>query len=653
LDIPLANSKLSNHPLPERHPITWREALQWLESRPVQELREMARYRGVSEHATKKTELVAELVGLLTDPDNIRQALNSLSEGEKATLEMVYLLAAHESLRKEPTQKALLSWHGPALAQNVETSLQTLLTRGLLFAEESADQAPRNYRIPRAVSASLGILTKHIAPHPVEQSAAPLSLQETAASTLLQAVARFWQFASAGAASGGAVSGSAATADAASAQRVILHPPTTRLEETAHAARLPDWLADDRELLHADNLYPTVALPPTELAEDSLRALAQELGCRPEMVEFIYHLTLDLGLITRTGNTIQVNPLATDRYLKHGEVQRLQSLTSAWLAMHNWSELSLALRRNPTLRLRQMRDANFGLPDIYADLARLRQFLARLLSLLTEGRWHSFEGLLQIIWQLCPDFACLYPNASSASPKWWIDSPAAKSSPLPPYDWADWRACYEPLFAAFLESSLYWLDSVALAYEGGKLVAFRLTSLGKYLLGRYPQISAARGDLRPMTVEDDLTIKVQLGRVDAEVHDFLAQFADLVDAELDIFRYRISPQRLNQAFEGGLELQMIVSFLERASGAAIPDSAYHLLESYWQGYGSIRLYENQTVIEFSDDYALQELLGSTSLAAQIVYQLSPRLVIIRPEAVEELVAEMVKKGYTPQIKETP
>ena len=627
----------------------------------MQELREMARHRGVSEHVTKKTELVAELVGLLTEPDNIRQALNDLSEGEKAALEMVYLLAAHEHLRKEPTQKALLAWHGPLLAQNTEAYLQTLLTRGLLFAEESADQTPRNYRIPRAVSAVLGSLTKHIAPYPVEQSATALSLQETTASTLLQAVAHFWQYASGSSLSRGPVSAGGAAGDAASAQRITIRPPATRMEDPARSAAsgsargadLPDWLYDERELLRADNLYPMIAPAPTELTEESLRVLAQEMDCRTEMVEFVYHLTLDLGLITRTGDTIQINALATDRYLKHGEVQRLQSLTSAWLAMRDWSELSLALRRNPTLRLRQVRDAEFGLSDVYGDLARLRQFLARLLSLLPEDRWHSFEGLLEIIWQLCSDFACLYPTVSNASPKWWIDSPASRSSPLPPYERADWRACYGPLFAAFLESPLSWLDSVALAYEEGKLVAFRLTSLGKYLLGRYPQISAARGDLRPMTVEDDLTIKVQLGRVDADVHDFLAQFADLVDAELDVFRYRVSPQRLNQAFESGLELQTIVAFLERASGAAIPDQAYRTLDGYWQGYGSVRLYENPTVIEFSDDFALQELLGGTSLAAQIIYQLSPRLVVINPEAVEGLVAEMVKKGYTPQIRETP
>ena len=51
------------------------------------------------------------------------------------------------------------------------------------------------------------------------------------------------------------------------------------------------------------------------------------------------------------------------------------------------------------------------------------------------------------------------------------------------------------------------------------------------------------------TIADDLTISVQLGRVDAEIHDFLGQFTDLVEAESDIFRYRISPQQLNQALE--------------------------------------------------------------------------------------------------------
>jgi hypothetical protein len=199
---------------------------------------------------------------------------------------------------------------------------------------------------------------------------------------------------------------------------------------------------------------------------------------------------------------------------------------------------------------------------------------------------------------------------------------------------------------------LYWLGSVKLSYDQDRLKAYQLNSLGNYLLGHYPQITAGTGDMRPLTVGDDLTVSIQLGRVDAQVHDFLGQFTDLISAESDVFCYRITPQQFNQALESGITLKEILGFLERVSGGPVPDQTRHTLNAWNASYGKIRLYEALTVIEFADDYALKELLNTTSLSDHIIYQLSPRLVVIDPKAVDTLMTEMVKKDYTPKIKES-
>jgi len=639
-EIPLAD-ELNSMARKEQHPAAWREIVRWLESRSVHELRELARHRGASPHTHRKTELIAELVGLLANPESVHQVLAALHEGEKATLELVYLLAGHESLRQDAIQKALLAWYGPILSKDSGVYLDSLVARGLLFAEGDAKAGAGRYRIPKAVSICLTSLSKRIDTYPPEQTRSFLP-KEVPASLLLEAVSHFWQYVR----DHQMKVHTAPLQDLENAAQPTLHQPDV-------LAEIPAWLSDDEEwqIARASYLHSTLTLPLSELQESDVQALAEMTGCSRDMLDFVYHLLLDLGLLTKVGDSVEVNQLAIERYHKHGEIQRLQALVSAWLAMKDWNELSLVLRRAGHLHLRRIRGTDFDLQNLYEDLAYIRQFMARLLSLLSDDHWHSLDALLEAIWQLCPDLSCICRASRTPTPQWWLDSSLGKQPPTP-YDKAEWLRNYGPLFAGFVEGPFSWSGSVSLAYEGSKLVAFRLTSLGKYLLGRYPQIAAGKGDMRPMTIGDDLTINVQLGRVDTEVHDFLGQFADLMDAESDVFRYRVTPQRLNQAFENGMELKTILSFLETVSGAAVPVAACRTLEEWWQNYGSVRLYENPTVIEFADEYTLQELLNTTSLAEQIIYQLSPCLVVIKPESVDTLMAEMVRKGYTPKMKET-
>jgi hypothetical protein len=80
----------------------------------------------------------------------------------------------------------------------------------------------------------------------------------------------------------------------------------------------------------------------------------------------------------------------------------------------------------------------------------------------------------------------------------------------------------------------------------------------------------------------------------------------------------------------------------------MPDHLRARLETWWQGYGQVRIYENVTVIEFSDDYALAEMKAVTSLSRQLIAQISPRLALIPAAAVDHLTAELEKAGYTPK-----
>jgi len=80
----------------------------------------------------------------------------------------------------------------------------------------------------------------------------------------------------------------------------------------------------------------------------------------------------------------------------------------------------------------------------------------------------------------------------------------------------------------------------------------------------------------------------------------------------------------------------------------MPEAIRDQLAAWWDAYGRVRIYENLTVIEFSDDYALAEVKAVTPLEKSIIAEISPRLVIIRQEAVAPLTEALEKAGYTPK-----
>ncbi|NLS78811.1 MAG: hypothetical protein GXY76_16275 [Chloroflexi bacterium] len=621
----------------DRHPAAWREVMRWLEERSVQELRQLAQVRGASPHATRKVELVAELVGLLTNRESVERAIAEVSEAELATLQMVYLLATEEGLSRQEVQKALLAWYGPLVAKDATAHLENLRSRALLFGTPDAAGATARFQLPKAVAACLHSLRKPIESLTLSEDSQTRHLPT---SLLLEAILALWQY----------------TKESAMRIRGLSMASSGQPQEPGEYSEQPNlnrWLEEQQRGQEIDNdeLYVDIPLPAHGLEPADLSELARATGCPPEMIEFICALLLEMGLVTLAADELQVNELAMERYRRHGEVQKLQALTLAWLGTSRWSELRLAAGRMQARLQRHIRAQEVGYRQISQDISHTRQFIARLLSLLDKNRWYSLDSLLEAIGQLCPDLACLAQSQVALLPRWRLAGPEAK--PIAHTNAAAWRQSYGQIVAATVEGPLAWLGCVSLAYRDGELVAFQLNGLGQYVLGRFPRALSSGGDMRPLTVAEDLTISVQLGRVDAEIHDFLGQFTDLVEAESDIFRYRISPQQLNQALESGITLQGILSFLERVSGAALPDSAKRKLTEWCDSYGSVRLYEGLTVIEFADDYALRELMNTTSLADHLIYQLSPRMVVIEPDSLEALMSEMVKKGYTPKVEEAP
>ena len=115
------------------------------------------------------------------------------------------------------------------------------------------------------------------------------------------------------------------------------------------------------------------------------------------------------------------------------------------------------------------------------------------------------------------------------------------------------------------------------------------------------------------------------------------------------FTYRITTASLERALTAGLGP---AEAGERFAslGAPMPAATRRRFEALAERFGRIRAYESVSVLTLGDDLALRELLASTSLREAILYEISPRAVVVRSEAIDALVEELTTKGFTPGVK---
>jgi hypothetical protein len=160
-------------------------------------------------------------------------------------------------------------------------------------------------------------------------------------------------------------------------------------------------------------------------------------------------------------------------------------------------------------------------------------------------------------------------------------------------------------------------------------------------------------------VSDDLAVTVIPDRAPLELHNLLHSAGRLVDATPDQFVYQLTAEGIagwlesEEASEASVQspmsIQTLISTLEKYSSAS--SSGWHeTLRTWERNRGLLHIYEDITLIELADDYALQELLINTSLADSLVYQFSPRLVAVWANSVDALVQEMEQRGYTPRVQ---
>ena len=271
-----------------------------------------------------------------------------------------------------------------------------------------------------------------------------------------------------------------------------------------------------------------------------------------------------------------------------------------------------------------------------------RGFVTRLLQELPVNVWHEWSSFVESARKLDSHFLHSFTGVDV-----WGFAFKDKNR-LDPAKRDDWERGYRPVLAAYLEGPLRWLGVVEVGYDRSQMMAFRVTPTGAWLL---------RGEGQPPS---SLTVAARRSAAWLDNQRFrlppgsqAVSILSLVDGALamptqEAFVYELSSAGVQQAFSQGIEPAVITRFFEQA-GLPLPDTTWQQIQDLWSRFGHVHLYERLTALELADDLALRELLANTKLRQHIVHQFSPRLVVVEDSAVDELVGELVKKGYTPKV----
>lgn len=347
---------------------------------------------------------------------------------------------------------------------------------------------------------------------------------------------------------------------------------------------------------------------------------------------------------TQDGDYARVNPEPVKLWRATPDEERWRFLWLGWKAgAAALTELRTATERSSFVAQRAPFAREFKPQDFLGEVALTRQFIARLLTPLDPLTWYSFKSFAEYVRGLRPDFL----HTATTQETWWLTARKTHHR-FDPNNTQNWDASYRTVLATILDTTLRWMGVTEVAYENRELVAFRITALGASLLSG-GQVSVPTEPADPnapsITWVDDATIRLRATPEAARAMSLIRSFADPARESLT---FHVTNASIARALEHGVNVAEIAEKLAELN-APLPSALRAKMDALAANYGRAHVYEGLTVLELADDFALRELLASTSLGQFVVHQFSPRLVVVRDENVDEWVSEIIKRGYTPRV----
>jgi hypothetical protein len=329
-------------------------------------------------------------------------------------------------------------------------------------------------------------------------------------------------------------------------------------------------------------------------------------------------------------------------FLAAGRGEALAMLFRTWLRSLDFNELlmlpGLAAEgdwRNDPLRARQaVLDFLFTVPG----------------SLLPSGGqgerpFWSLTAFVAAIRQTSPDFQ----RPAGDYDSWYLRSSSGGEFLRGFEHWEDVDGA---LVRFMIAGPLHWLGILDLAMPAAPaagqvlpVTAFRFSQWAADLLNfKAPQGLGEESE--SISVAMDGTLRVPR-RAPRSARYQAARFAAWEKVAQDVYLYRLSPQSLEAARQQGLRVQHLLALLRRYA-QAVPPSLVKALER-WEAHGSQARLERVTILRVKDPDLLQSLRASR-LARFLGEPLGQTAVMVKPGAVEKILAGLAEEGYLGEVQ---
>lgn len=630
----------------------------WLGENRVSDLREMARQQGWSISGTRKDDIIRQIVNQVTHPGVALKSMLGFDEEHLRVYQAMSILYPGIPFTEDRIQALAEQWGPLSKHKNLKTYTSHFRDVGMAVLEPYQGKVIIPAAIMRVLPPSLTDrvptmdLPAHLESGIKLGQARPLLQKVQQTLLLLEQIS------------------------------LPLHPPMPRPYLQKFYDFLQDWDYLPEEIMQAQksgSLSPrqagltfTVPPPLPLLSKGDFARLAPIFEDETQLT-FIYHLLLKAGLL-QPGSPITVWQEVKKQFLYWDVAAQWAVLARAYFSLNTWSELWQMVAERPSLQVKRAAFQYYPPrkpQDMYELLAVFRAQLLQLLACLPDDRWFSLNDVARILHPIWPRFDAAswigLQYGRDPQPYWYLDENGRALSPAT--NAADWHIAQAAFLRHMVTGPLHWLGIADLVFEYNKPVGFRLHGLHDLYFEKAESVALpgmsgefAATDASPASpaadaspsapvdavIIDVMTISVNPTAVRPQTHDYLDKIARLEEADATRFVYRLDAAAVHQAFESGHTVTQMLDDWQRLLPLPMPETIRNQLTAWWQAYGQVRLYENMTIIEFGDAYALTEMKAITSLEKHLIAEISPNLVVIPVQAIETLVGELEKAGYTPK-----
>ena len=377
---------------------------------------------------------------------------------------------------------------------------------------------------------------------------------------------------------------------------------------------------------------------------------------------FLRLLLTDLGLLVRDGQ--QVRGIDHPPFLGQKPTERIQRTFTQWRDSPFWNEL-LSIKIN-------VLEVSSRLEPAPQPIARARQCVLEHVSELhrvkltsnpslpPEDQWVPIAQLIESL--RIADYDFLFPRNYAPSNSYYYTYGGYTSfrSPYISYGnemgWSisprfgdeseGWEVVEAGFIRAVLLEPLHWMGLVDIGYTGDRAMAYRLTSVGEWVLGVGGEIAIPEGEGKVIVQPNfelfalDPIRDLTLAKLD--------EFTDRTSAERAI-KYQITRESVYRAQRNGWTSARILETLERMSDTPLPQNVARTLQEWQTIHERIKVYRRGSLLQAADDDLLERLMQDPRIGSRFVARPDRTVALIapRPGETEELVRSLQAVGYPP------